>query len=95
VERGLIEQTTGEEFTSGQMVREVARLRTAGLSDQAIRDLVNGTPITAEQHRAFENFKARCLADREWGARYRKGDAAAVADFAWFSAGVIAPIIGG
>ena len=94
VQRGLIENTTGEEFTSGQMVREVARLRTAGLSDQAIRDVVNGTPISAEQHRAFEIFKSRCLADRGWVARYRNGDAEAKTDFAWFSAGVIAPVIG-
>jgi hypothetical protein len=62
------------------------------VSDEVIKDAINGTEITEEQHRAFEGFKKQCLADREWVKRYRAGDMDARKDFLLFSAGVVAPI---
>jgi len=79
-------------LTTSELYQAVKGLRETGLTDAVIKDVVLGTPISREQHDAFEVFKKRCLSDREWVKRFRSGDMDARRDFNLFSAGVIAPV---
>jgi hypothetical protein len=95
VASNAMEVTTDTDFlTTRELASQVKSLRDSGLSDAVVRDVINGTPISQEQHDGFVRFKKRCLTDREWLIRYKSGDADAIADFRLFSAGVIAPVIG-
>lgn len=48
-------------------------MRKNGLPDQIIKEVVEGTPVTAERHREAATIKEQLLEDKEWCQRYREG----------------------
>lgn len=68
-----IETTDDENFlTQSQMASEVRHLQKS-YSDETIRDIINGTPVTAEKRREAAIAKERILRDREFMRGYREG----------------------
>ena len=70
---GGFETVTGSELGTSDLMSAVDGLRKQGHSDQIIRAIVEGTPVTAERHREAELIRERLLRDREWLRNYREG----------------------
>jgi hypothetical protein len=58
--------------------REIPALREAGISDGAIRELLEGRESTADELSAVRKFQAMRHSDRSWVDRYLKGEFDAV-----------------
>jgi hypothetical protein len=70
---GGFETVTGSELGTSDLMSAVDGLRKQGHSDQIIRAIIEGAPVTAERHREAELIRERLLRDREWLRNYREG----------------------
>src|ERR1035441_2640384 len=70
---GGVETTTGLELTTSDLTSAVDGLRKNGHSDEVIRAIIAGTPVTAERRREAGIIKERIMQDREWLQKYRAG----------------------
>ena len=70
---GGFETTTGSELGTSDLMSAVDGLRKQGHSDQIIREIIEGAPVTVERHREAELIRERLLRDREWLRNYREG----------------------
>jgi hypothetical protein len=53
----------------------VEQLRQVGLTDDVIKSVVAGTPVSAAEHAAVKRLMASKMADQGWTERLLKGDA--------------------
>jgi hypothetical protein len=70
---GGFETVNGSELGTSDLMSAVDGLRKQGHSDQIIRAIIEGEPVTPERHRAAELMRERLLRDREWLRNYREG----------------------
>ena len=91
---GGFETVTGSELGTSDLMSAVDGLRKQGHSDQIIRAIVDGTPVTAERHREAELIRERLLRDREWLRNYREGSSDHRQQLNNINAVLAAPIIG-
>ena len=61
------------ELPTVDLMSAVDGLRKNGLPDQVIKEIVEGTPVTAERHREAAIIKQQLLGDKAWCAAYRDG----------------------
>jgi hypothetical protein len=91
---GGFETTTGSELPTSDLISAVDGLRKQGHSDEIIRAIVEGEPVTPERHREAERVRERLLRDREWLRNYRAGSSDHVQQIHNINAVLAAPIIG-
>lgn len=89
---GGFETVTGSELGTSDLMSAVDGLRKDGHSDQIIREIVEGTPVTAERHREAELVRERLMRDRKWLQDYRAGSSDHVAQMHRINAVLAAPI---
>jgi hypothetical protein len=82
--------TTPFDFTDGGVsphdaMGAAAWLRDAGVEPAAIKQLLEGHPVSKQELQAVEQHRARLLGDPEWTKRMLAGDAAARRDLLLFS----------
>src|SRR5665647_1860719 len=70
---GGFETTTGSELPTSDLNSAVDGLRKQGHSDEIIRAILEGEPVTAERHREAEHVRERLMRDRKWLQDYRAG----------------------
>ena len=91
---GGFENVTGSELGTSDLMSAVDGLRKQGHSDQIIRAIIEGAPVTAERHREAELARERLLRDREWLQNYREGSSDHRQQLNNINAVLAAPIIG-
>jgi hypothetical protein len=90
---GMIETTTREHpLTSSELASAVDGLRKDGYSDQIIKEIIEGTPVTAARHAEAAALQERLIKDREWVRRYRAGEVDYVQQMRRIVAVLAAPI---
>jgi hypothetical protein len=89
---GRFETVTGSELGTSDLMSAVDGLRKDGHSDQIIREIVEGTPVTAERHREAELVRERLMRDRKWLQDYRAGSSDHVQQMRRINAVLAAPI---
>jgi hypothetical protein len=70
---GKMEVLAHGELPTVNLMSAVDGLRQNGLPDQVIKEIIEGTPVTAERHREAAIIKQQLLADKAWVAAYRDG----------------------
>jgi hypothetical protein len=90
---GGFETTTGLELTTSDLTSAVDGLRKNGHSDEVIRAIIAGTPVTAERRREAGIIKERIMQDREWLQKYRAGHRDHVQQMRNINAVLAAPIV--
>ena len=70
---GKMEVLAHGELPTVDLMSAVDGLRKNGLPDQIIKEIVEGTPVTAERHREAAIIKQQLLGDKAWVAAYRDG----------------------
>jgi hypothetical protein len=76
VNPGLIETTSVDNpLTTRKLASAVEGLREAGISDDAIRQAINGGKDHPDVLRAVQELKARLFGDQTWVKRYLDGGA--------------------
>jgi hypothetical protein len=76
VSPGLIETTTADNpLTTRKLASAVEGLREAGISDDAIRQAINGGKDHPDVLRAVQELKAKLFGDAAWVKRYLDGGA--------------------
>ena len=63
----------GGKIPARALASEVNALRQAGVSDGAIKQLLDGYPMSAQEVEMVRRFKSMRLGDSEWVGRYLKG----------------------
>jgi hypothetical protein len=75
VEPELMELTSSEHpLSTRNLSSAVESLREFGLSDDVIRQAVTGRPVSAEERRAVEQFRAMRLSNGDWAKKLLAGD---------------------
>jgi hypothetical protein len=90
---GRFETVTGSELGTSDLISAVDGLRKDGHSDEIIRAIVEGEPVTAERHREAELIRERLLRDRKWLQDYRAGSSDHVQQMHRINAVLAAPIV--
>jgi hypothetical protein len=75
-ERPMIETVTDGQLSTGKLMSAVDGLREVGLSDDVIREAINGGKNSAAIHRATQELKTKLFSDPAWLKRYLDGGAA-------------------
>jgi hypothetical protein len=91
---GVIETTgsaLGGRIPTRTLVGEINALRSAGISDGAIQQLLDGYAMSAHEVEAVSRLKAMRLSDREFVARYLAGSWAEVREMRLIAAVLSAP----
>jgi len=71
----LIELTSSEHpLSTRNLASAVEGLRESGLSDDVIRQAIAGRPVSAEERRAVEQFRAMRLSNGDWAKKLLAGD---------------------
>jgi hypothetical protein len=71
----VMEMTTPEHpLSTHDLASSVETLREAGIGDEAIRQALNGDPVSAEERRQVEHFKTARFGDEEWRRALLSGD---------------------
>jgi hypothetical protein len=91
---GGFETVTGSELGTSDLMSAVDGLRKQGHSDEIIRAIVEGEPVTSERHREAERVRERLLRDRKWLQDYRAGSSDHVQQMHNINAVLAAPVIG-
>jgi hypothetical protein len=91
---GGFETVTGSELGTSDLISAVDGLRKQGHSDEIIRAIVEGEPVTPERHREAEIIRERLLRDKQWLRDYREGHREKVQQMHNINAVLAAPIIG-
>jgi len=90
---GMIENTSAENpLTTSELRSAVDGLRKDGHSDEIIRAIVEGEPVTPERHREAELVRERLMRDRKWLQDYRAGSSDHVQQMHRINAVLAAPI---
>jgi hypothetical protein len=89
---GGFETTTGSELPTSDLISAVDGLRKQGHSDEIIRAIVEGEPVTPERHREAEIIRERLLRDKQWLRDYREGHREKVEQMHRINAVLAAPI---
>lgn len=74
-ERPMFETVTDGQLSTGKLMSAVDGLRKVGISDDAIREAMNGGKNSAVIHRAVQELKAKLFGDQAWVKRYLDGGA--------------------
>jgi hypothetical protein len=72
----VIETVSGDELSTSKLAIAVEGLREVGISDEAIKEAVNGGRNNAVIHRATQELKTRLFSDQAWVKKYLEGGAA-------------------
>jgi len=92
-EPGLMEVTNAENpLTTRDLAGAIADLREAGLRDQTIKEIFEGTKMPAEIRRRCEQLKAKKMGDAEWTRKLLAGDHEAKRELTLISAVLSADI---
>jgi len=91
---GGFETVTGSELGTSDLMSAVDGLRKQGHSDQIIRAIIEGAPVTPERHREAELMRERLMRDRKWLQDYRAGSSDHVQQMHNINAVLAAPVIG-
>jgi hypothetical protein len=91
---GGFETTTGSELPTSDLISAVDGLRKQGHSDEIIRAILEGAPVTPERHREAELMRERLMRDRKWLQDYRAGSSDHVQQMHNINAVLAAPVIG-
>jgi len=91
---GGFETVTGSELGTSDLMSAVDGLRKQGHTDQIIRAIIEGEPVTAERHREAELTRDRLLRDKKWLQDYRDGSSDHRQQLNNINAVLAAPIIG-
>jgi hypothetical protein len=91
---GGFETTTGSELPTSDLISAVDGLRKQGHSDEIIRAILEGEPVTPERHRSAELARERLLRDKQWLRNYREGSSDHRQQLNNINAVLAAPIIG-
>ena len=76
-----IEMTSDENpLTVRQMATAAGWLREDGLSDATVRQVLEGGPVSKEEHRVAEQTLSRLMGDKQWAAKLMGGDIGAQRD---------------
>ncbi len=70
----IMEATTGNELPTRKLLEVVQGFKEQGLSDETIRQAVNGGTVTKAEHDAIELMHKRLVSDPEWGKKLLAGD---------------------
>jgi hypothetical protein len=89
---GRFETVTGSELGTSDLISAVDGLRKDGHSDEIIRAIVEGEPVTPERHREAELVRERLMRDRKWLQDYRAGSSDHVQQMHRINAVLAAPI---
>ena len=89
---GRFETVTGSELGTSDLISAVDGLRKQGHSDEIIRAIVEGEPVTPERHREAEIIRERLLRDKQWLRDYREGHREKVEQMHRINAVLAAPI---
>ena len=89
---GRFETVTGSELGTSDLISAVDGLRKDGHSDEIIRAIVEGEPVTPERHREAEIIRERLLRDKQWLRDYREGHREKVEQMHRINAVLAAPI---
>src|SRR5665647_1321825 len=68
------EITSGDELSTSKLMEVVKGFREQGLSDDTIRQAVNGGTVTKAEHDATELFQKKLMGDAEWRKQLLAGD---------------------
>jgi hypothetical protein len=90
---GGFETTTGSELPTSDLISAVDGLRKQGHSDEIIRAILEGAPVTPERHREAELMRERLMRDRKWLQDYRAGSSDHVQQMHNINAVLAAPIV--
>jgi hypothetical protein len=74
-ERPMMETVTDGQLSTGKLMSAVEGLREIGLSDDAIKEAINGGKNSAVIHRAVQELKTKLFGDPAWVKRYLDGGA--------------------
>jgi hypothetical protein len=86
-------ETLGEgELSTSDLASAVDGLRKQGFADETIREIINGTAVTAERHREAENLREKLLRDKAWLREYRTGSREHIEQMHKINAVIAAPI---
>lgn len=69
----VIETVSGDELSTSKLAIVVEGLREVGISDEAIKEAINGGKNSAVIHRATQELKTKLFGDQAWVKRYLEG----------------------